>query len=97
MRFLPFACVAIWLPFAATAAPKYVPKNEWKYCEQDKDCVSIKGTCRPAAVNAVFQADAERYYAQEAKQIKCPQEFWHPPTPVPRCRLNGCELVQKDK
>ena len=82
---------------AAIAAPKLEPKSQWKPCAQDADCVIIKGMCRPAAVNVSFKADAERYYAAEAKTSQCPQEFWHPPTPVARCRLNSCETVQKDK
>lgn len=82
------------VPLAALAAPQ--PKSEWKQCQQDSDCVAIKGVCRPATVNGVFKADAERYYAVQAKDTRCPSEFWHPPTPVPRCRLNSCEMVQKD-
>lgn len=97
MRILPLIVAGIVLPMAVYAAAPLKPKNEWKPCQQDTDCVIIKGICRPAAVNAVFKADAEKYYAAEAKITKCPQEFWHPPTPVARCRLNSCETVQKDK
>lgn len=97
MRILPFAFAAIWLPLTVYAAAPLAPKSAWKPCENDTDCVIIKGVCRSAAVNAVFRADAERYYAAQAKETKCPQEFWHPPEPVARCRLNSCETVQKDK
>ena len=89
------AIAVLALPLMVQAA-NLQPKNEWKQCAQDTDCVAIKGVCRAATVNAVFQADATRYYAQQSVNVRCPQEFWHPPEPVPRCRLNACEMVQKD-
>ena len=97
MRVVALAFAALWLPLAAQAAAPLQPKKEWKPCQQDTDCVIIKGVCRPAAVNAAFRNDAVKYYAAQAKETKCPQEFWHPPEPVARCRLNSCETVQKDQ
>jgi hypothetical protein len=88
------AAVVLASPMVVFAGPQ--PKSEWKQCQQDSDCVAIKGVCRPATVNRAFKADAERYYALQAETTRCPAEFWHPPSPVPRCRLNSCEMVQKD-
>lgn len=95
VRALMMAVIAV--PFAAAiAAPPLAPKKEWKPCEKDADCVIVQGVCRPAAVNALFVNDAVRYYTAQAKETTCPREFWHPPAPVARCRLNSCETVQKD-
>lgn len=90
-----FLMLLPWMANAAVLEPKAV----WKNCAQDSDCVAVKGICRPATVNAVFKAEAERYYAQEMQTTTCKDkkaEFWRPADPVPRCHMGWCEMVQKD-
>ncbi|MFM9891094.1 MAG: hypothetical protein ACKVOE_10755 [Rickettsiales bacterium] len=85
--------LAAFLPMAAFAAP--APDSDWHRCATDADCVVVQGICGKASVTRGYEADAARYYAQEAKRASCQREFWRPKEVVARCRLESCEVIGK--
>lgn len=92
-----------WLLLIAALVPMVVQAKDvdlvaqWTYCEQDSDCVVIKGMCGPAAAQAGYAEAAEQYFKLRAEKVKCVQKFWEPKPEgaAARCRVQRCEIVGK--